>query len=109
MMTPNVPKLPTRTVAWVLTILGVLALAVSVWASLPMLAVEVGQKHVSAGGAEYFVALFFALPLLVLSALILGICTLVGRLRSWVSCGGLVVAVLGLVGWVVLVVFGTPG
>lgn len=108
-MSSSAPKFPPSIIAWILTILGLLSLALSVWASLPMLAVELGQRHVSAGGGEYFVALFFTLPMLILSALLLGICTFIRTLRSSVSFWGLGLSALGLAGWVYLIAFVTPG
>lgn len=76
---------------------------------MPILAVKIGQKHVSAGGGEYFAALFFALPMLILSALLFGICTFVRTLRSSVSFWGLGLSVLGLAGWVYCIAFVTRG
>ncbi len=108
-MISTAPILPTGITARILTILGWLSLVLSVWASLPMLAVVIGQKHVSVGGGEYFIALFFALPMLILSALLLGICTFVRTLRSSVSFWGLGLSVLGLAGWIYGIVFATPG
>ena len=99
-MSSTVPKLPASIAAWILTILGLLSFAYSVWASWPMLKVATGQTHVSPGGGEYMVGLFFALPLLMLSALLLGICTFKQSLRSSISSWGFGLSALGLAGWI---------
>ena len=84
-------------------VLGMLALLVSLWAQGQMWAVEFGMRPVSAGGGEYMVALFFALPLLLLALLLLG--TSVAS-RAWSSrCTRTAfgVTLVPTFGWLVLI------
>lgn len=99
-MPAALPKLPTNVAAWILTALGLLSLVISILASVPLAMTITGQTHVSPGGGEYMVGLFFALPLLLLCALLLGICTLCRKLRSMAALAGFGLSALGLVLWV---------
>lgn len=83
-----------------MTALGWLALAFSAIYTLPMFQTVSGFTHVSAGGGEYFVGLFFALPLLLLSGLLLGICALKRAWRSRAASWGLALFAVGIAVWV---------
>lgn len=91
-MNSTVPKLPTSIAAWILTILGLLSFVCAVWVSLPMLR--------SSGDGERMLGLYIAIPLLMLSALPLGICSFKQRLRSTASLWGFGLSILGVVIWV---------
>ncbi len=100
----KLPTLPPTRAAWVMLVSGVIALLVSLWAQIQMWAVEFGMRPVAAGGGEYMVALFFALPLLLLALALLG--TSVAS-RAWSSrCARLAlgVALVPTFGWLVLIV-----
>ena len=98
----DLPAFPPTRAAQVMLALGVLALLVSLWAQARMWAVEFGMRPVAAGGGEYMVALFFALPMLLLALLLLGIS--VAR-RAWSSlCAwtAFAVALVPMLGFIVL-------
>lgn len=98
-MNSTMPKLPTNIAAWILTIFGLLSFAFALWVSLPMLR--------SSGSGELMLGLYIAIPLLMLSALLLGICTPKQRLRSSASLWGFGLLILGIVIWIsVLIVLG---
>jgi hypothetical protein len=102
-MMRDLPRLPPTRAAWVMLVLGVLALLVSLWAQGRMWAVEFGMRPVAAGGGEYMVALFFALPLLLLALLLLGISVASRAWSSWCARAALGVALVPTFGWLVVI------
>lgn len=98
-MSPVPPKLPTGMAAWILTILGLLALAGAVWVSLPMLGPSGDGERL-----RLMLGLYVAIPLLVLSAVSLGICALKPRLKSSVSLWGFGLSIFGIAIWISLLV-----
>lgn len=98
-MSPTVPKLPTNIIAWLLMILGLLSFALSVWASLPILAQAIKQLDISLYSGEVMFILYVALPALLLSTLFFGICTFKQSLKYSLSFWGFGLSVLGIVNW----------
>ena len=93
-----------RRVAGVLGALGLAALLLSVWLSLPAFAVGLGGRAVAAGGGDYFVGLFGGVPALTLALLLLGAGTLRASWRTRLSTVGLVLALVHALLWVVVIV-----
>jgi hypothetical protein len=93
-----------RRVASVLGALGLAALLLSVWLSLPAFAVGLGGRSIAAGGGDYFVGLFGGVPALAAALLLLGAGTLQASWRTRVSSVGLVLALVHALLWVVVIV-----
>ena len=81
--------LPPTTPAWLLNLLGFVLLAVALWVSLPMWIAWLGFRSASDWGGEYMLALYIAVPCILLSAVIFMMTTPGGRgdrfcpLRPW--------------------------
>ncbi len=103
-MTKDLPVLPPTRAARAILLLGVLALLVSLWAQARMWAVEFGMLPVAAGGGEYMVAIFFALPLLLLALLLLGTSVARRAWASWCAWAAFAIALVPVFGFVVLFV-----
>lgn len=103
-MTKDLPALPPTRAARTVLALGILALLVSLWAQARMWAVEFGMMPVAAGGGEYMVAIFFALPLLLLALLLLGTSVARRAWASWCAWAAFAVALVPVFGFVVLFV-----
>jgi len=96
------PKYPSTSAAWTLFVLGLSTLLLSLWLQLPMWQAVFGFRPVAPGGGEYMVALFFALPCLLLSGLLLGIATARAAWRSKASAIALILAFGVVLGWLAL-------
>ncbi|MBX3652463.1 MAG: hypothetical protein KF771_13940 [Burkholderiales bacterium] len=96
------PKYPSTSAAWALFVCGLFALLLSLWLQLPMWQAVFGFRPVAPGGGEYMVALFFALPCLLLSALLLGVATARSAWRSKAAAIALILAFGVLLGWLAL-------
>lgn len=96
------PAYPTGPAAWILTTLGTLGLLFSLWLQLPMWLAVFGFRAVAPGGGEYMIALFFGLPGLVLSTLLLVIAPLRATWRSKAAAIALIFAVTAVLGWLAL-------
>ena len=100
----NLPTFPPTRTAQAMLLLGVLALLVSLWAQSQMWAVEFGLQRVAAGGGEHMVALFFGLPMLLLSLILLGISVARHAWSSLCAWAAFVVALVPMFGFAVLFV-----
>jgi hypothetical protein len=96
------PAYPTSPAAWILTTLGTLGLLFSLWLQLPMWLAVFGFRAVAPGGGEYMIALFFGLPGLLLSTLLLVIATLRATWRSKAAAIALIFAITAVLGWMTL-------
>ena len=96
------PKYPPAPAAWVFSVAGVLVLLLALWLQLPMWIAVFGLRPVTPGGGEYLLALFFGLPGLLLSVLLLGIVTARRTWRSKVAAIALVLALGVVLGWLAL-------
>lgn len=96
------PAYPTGPAAWILTTLGTLGLLFSLWLQLPMWLAVFGFRAVAPGGGEYMIALFFGLPCLLLSVLLLGIATARAVWRSKAAAIALILALAVVLGWLAL-------
>ena len=96
------PAYPTSPLAWILTGLGTLGLLLSLWLQLPMWLAVFGFRPVAPGGGEYMISLFFGLPCLLLSVLLLGIAMLRPIWRSKAAAIALIFAMTAVLGWLTL-------
>lgn len=96
------PKYPATPAAWALFVPGLCTLLLSLWLQLPMWQAVFGFRPVAPGGGEYMIALFFALPCLLLSALLLGIVTARPAWRSKAAAIALVLSLGIVLGWLAL-------
>lgn len=96
------PKYPPARAAQVLSVLGLLALLLALWLQFQMWQAVFGLRPVAPGGGEYMMALFFGLPCLLLSVLLLGIATAKAAWRSKASAITLVIALGVVAGWLAL-------
>lgn len=98
------PKLPPTATAWLVTLIGAALLLFSVVMHWQMVLVIFGIRHVAPGGGEYMVAFFAGLPALLLGSLLLGIATFMFRLRSILSIALFLLAITGILAWVIGIV-----
>ena len=98
----SLPKYPPTAVAMALCLTGVVALLIALWLQLPMWMAVFGLRPVAPGGGEYMLALFFGLPGLLLSLLLLGMATARAAWRSKTSAIALVLALGVVLGWLAL-------
>ncbi len=103
------PPLPPTPAAWILSLLGSLALVCSLLFQARMWQVEFGMRSVAAGGGEYMVALFFGAPLLLLSAVLLGSVSSRAPWRSIAGLALLALCLLNLAMWTILFVADSSG
>ncbi len=96
------PAYPTSPAAWTFTALGALGLLFSLWLQLPMWLAVFGFRPVAPGGGEYMIALFFGLPGLLLSTLLLVMATLRATWRSKAAAIALIFAMTAVLGWMAL-------
>lgn len=96
------PKYPPLPAAWAFSVAGLLLLLLALWLQLPMWIAVFGLRPVAPGGGEYLLALFFGLPGLLLSVLLLGIVTARAAWRSKASAVLLILATGVLLGWLAL-------
>lgn len=96
------PKYPPGPAAWVFFVAGVITLLLALWLQLPMWQAVFGFRPVAPGGGEYMLALFFGLPGLLLSVLLLGIVTARRTWRSKAAAIALVLALGVVLGWLAL-------
>ncbi len=96
------PAYPTSAAAWMFTALGALGLLFSLWLQLPMWLAVFGFRPVAPGGGEYMIALFFGLPGLLLSTLLLVMATLRATWRSKAAAIALIFAMTAVLGWLAL-------
>ncbi|MBX3661860.1 MAG: hypothetical protein KF804_05365 [Burkholderiales bacterium] len=96
------PKYPSTPAARALFVLGLSALLLALWLQLPMWQAVFGFRPVAPGGGEYMIALFFGLPGLLLSMLLLGIATARAAWRSKAAAIALILAFGVLLGWLAL-------
>lgn len=85
-----------------LFVLGLSVLLLALWLQLPMWQAVFGFRPVAPGGGEYMIALFFGLPGLLLSMLLLGIATARVAWRSKAAAIALILAFGVLLGWLAL-------
>lgn len=85
-----------------LFVLGLSVLLLALWLQLPMWQAVFGFRPVAPGGGEYMIALFFGLPGLLLSMLLLGIATARAAWRSKAAAIALILAFGVLLGWLAL-------
>ncbi len=102
----SMPRRPQSTVGKLLFALGALALLFALAMQWQMWLAVFEFTPVAPGGGEYMIALFFGLPSLLLSVLLLGVAQAVARWRSQLAAATLVVAATVLLGWVGLLLRG---
>ena len=95
----SLPRYPQTALSRTLCLAGALLLLLGLWLQGRMWLAVFGWRPVAPAGAEYTIALFIGLPLLLLSVLLLGLVTLRRPWRSKVSAMLLVPALTVLAGW----------
>ncbi len=101
---PRMPKYPPVPAAIFLTAAGAAVLLLSLFMQFQMWQAVFGLRPVAPGGGEYMTALFFGMPSLLLSVVLLGIATARAAWRSKASAILLVLALAMLSGWLALFV-----
>lgn len=96
------PLTPPTTAARVVWVLGLAALALSLWLQLRMWLVVFGLMPVAAGGGESMVALFVGLPALLVATVVLGVTAMVQVWRSWLSLLSFRIALVLCAAWLLL-------
>lgn len=100
------PLTPPTTAARVVWVLGLAALALSLWLQLRMWLVVFGLMPVADGGGESMVALFVGLPALLVATVVLGVAAMVQVWRSWLSLLSFRIALVLCAAWLLLFVAG---